>query len=547
MIVGGVAAGPKMAAKARRQDPDAEIVLITDEPVISYAACGTPYFLGGVAPLRESMMVRTPEQFAAATRVELLTGCRVTAIDPAGHTVNVTRLATGETFQRGYDKLGLATGARPFVPPLPGLDAEGVFTLRSVTDAFAIDDYITTWDVRRAVVAGAGFIGVELVENLRRRGLEVALVELAPQVLPPVDAIVAHAAAREIEAHGVELMLGAKVESCQKDHRGRLERVLTSRGPIDTPLLILGVGVRPNVELAREAGLAIGETGAIWVDDRMRTSDPDIYAAGDCAEQTHLVTGRPTWVPLGSTANKQGRVAAVNLTGGDDRFPGVLGTALVQVFGLNVGRTGLGERDITKLGLDAETVIVPQGDRPGYMPGAAEVTLILHAEKATRRVIGGQLFGPGEVSKRIDVLAVAISAGLTVDQVANLDLGYAPPYAPALDVVLTAANVMRSKLDARTAGVLPGALPAQLEAGCCLIDCREPEEFAAGHLPGARLLPLGCLPERCGELPADQEIVVYCKGGLRSAEALRRMKHAGLRRAKYLDGGIGTWPGPVER
>lgn len=545
VIVGGVAAGPKMAAKARREDPEVPIVLITDEPVISYAACGTPYFLGGVAPRRESMLVREADQFAADNRVEVLTRHRATAIDPAGHTVTVRNLETGESFTQPYAKLGLATGARPFVPPIRGLKAEGVFTLRSVVDAFAIDDYIRAHDVQRVVVAGAGFIGVEVVENFRRRGMAVTLVELAPQVLPPVDPVVAEAAAREIESHGVELLLGSRVEAVEADHRGRISRVVTDRGPIDTQMLILGVGVRPNAELAAEAGLTIGETGAIWVDPTMRTSDPDIYAAGDCAEQTHLVSGRPTWIPLGSTANKQGRTAAINLTGGHDTFPGVAGTALVQVFDLNIGRTGLQERDFARLGLAVETAIVPQGDRPGYMPGAAEIVLVLHAEQGTRRLLGAQAYGPGEVSKRIDVLAVALSAGMTVDQLASLDLGYAPPYAPALDVVITAANVLRNKLDQATPGIGPSAL-RECADGKCLVDCREPEEYAAGRLPGARLMPLRSIAERSGELDPEAEVVVYCKGGLRSAEAVRRLRHNGVKQAVYLDGGLTAWGGTVE-
>lgn len=475
----------------------------------------------------------------------MLTRHRATAIDPAAHTVAVRNLETGESFTQPYAKLGLATGARPFIPPIRGLRAEGVFTLRSVTDAFAIDDYVRAHDVQRVVVAGAGFIGVEVVENFRRRGMAVTLVELAPQVLPPVDPVVAEAAAREIESHGVELLLTSRVEAVEADHRGRITRVVTDRGPIDTQMLILGVGVRPNAELAAEAGLRIGETGAIWVDEAMRTSDPDIYAAGDCAEQTHLVSGRPTWIPLGSTANKQGRVAAVNMTGGHDTFPGVAGTALVQVFDLNIGRTGLQERDFARLGLAVETAIVPQGDRPGYMPGAAEIVLVLHAEQGTRRLLGAQAYGPGEVSKRIDVLAVALSAGMTVDQLAHLDLGYAPPYAPALDVVITAANVLRNKLDQATPGITPTAL-RECADGKCLVDCREPDEFAAGHLPGARLLPLRSIAERCGELDPEAEVVVYCKGGLRSAEAVRRLRHNGVKQAVYLDGGMTTWGGAVE-
>ncbi len=548
VIVGGVAAGPKMAAKARREDPDIPITLVTDESPISYAACGTPYYLGRTFSDPDKLLVRQADDFGRKNDVTMLTGHRATKVDPVAHTVEVLDKATGETKVLEYSKLGLATGARPFVPPLPGLPADGVFTLRSVTDAFAIDEYIDTHNARRAVVVGAGYIGLEVAEQFRERGLEVTVVELMPQVLPRFDVPLAGAVKTELERLGVEVLLETRVESLEVDHRNRVTGVKTSRGPLPADLVILSIGVRPNAELARDAGLAVGPTGAIAVDDHLRTSDPDIYAAGDCAEQHHLVSGKPCWIPLGSTANKQGRVAAVNLTGGDERFPGVIGTSLVRVGQLNVGGTGLSEMGLKEAGCDYESAIVPQGDRPGYMPGAAEVTLILHADRTTRKVLGAQLYGPGAVDKRVDILAVAITAGMTVDQVANLDLGYAPPFAPALDVVITAANALRNKLDQKTAGVLPHRLIEEPQGERVLLDCREPEEWAQGHLPDATLMPLGQIDQRCRELGnADgQEIVVYCKGGLRSAEGYRKLKRAGFDKVRYLDGGITCWCGPKE-
>lgn len=547
VIVGGVAAGPKMAAKARREDPDVPIILITDEEVISYAACGTPYFLGGVAPKRESMLVRTVDDFGTKNNVQMLVGHRATKIDTAAHTVDVIELATGKTQTIKYGKLGLATGASPIVPPMDGCDAAGVFTLRSVTDAYAIDDYIREHNVRHAVVAGAGFIGVEVVENLRERGIGVTLVELAPQILPPVDEAVSVQAIRELEEMGAEVMLSTKVEAFDCES-GRLSSVRTSRGPVRADLMIMGVGVRPNTQLAGDAGLALGLRGAIKVNQRMQTSDPDIYAAGDCAEQTHLISGQPVWVPLGSTANKQARVAATNMTGGYDTFPGVLGTALVRIGKLNIGRTGLQLRDLEQIGLQHyASCVVPMNDKPGYMPGSAPLVLILHAERSSRKVVGAQAFGQGEISKRIDILATAITAGMTVDQVANLDLGYAPPFAPAMDVVITAANVLRNKIDAKTESVLPCELRQTGLDGKVIVDCREPDEYAGGHLAGSRLMPLGALAERADELSPDDDVVVYCKGGLRSAEGYRKLKQAGLHNVCYLEGGITAWCGVVEQ
>ncbi|NUP98725.1 MAG: FAD-dependent oxidoreductase [Armatimonadetes bacterium] len=546
VIVGGVAAGPKMAAKARREDPDVPITLVTDESVISYAGCGTPYYLGRTFDQRDRLLVRTAEDFGQKNRVDMLLGHRAVALDPAAHTVTIKELTSGQERVLEYGKLGLATGARPFVPPLAGLPAEGVFTLRSVTDAFAIDDYINLHNARRVVIVGAGYIGLELAEQFRERHLEVTVVELMPQVMPRFDIPLACAVQEELERLGVEVLLETRVDGIETDHRQRVTGVRTSRGPLPADLVILSIGVRPNVELAKEAGLSIGTTGAIWVDDHLRTSDPDIYAAGDCAEQTHLIDGQPTWIPLGSTANKQGRVAAVNMTGGDEAFPGVLGTSLVRVGKLNVGGTGLTELALRKGGWDYESVLVPQGDRPGYMPGAAEVTLILHAERRTRKVLGAQLYGPGAIDKRVDVLATAVTAGLTVDQVANLDLGYAPPFAPALDVVITAANVLRSKLDHKTEGIMPHELAEQPQGeDRVVIDCREPAEWSQGHLPGATLVPLGQLPQRAGEFADHGEVVVYCKGGLRSAEGYRHLKRAGCKNVKYLHGGVSGWCGPL--
>lgn len=559
VIVGGVAAGPKMAAKARRENPDVPITLVTDEAVISYAACGTPYYLGHTFQDRQKLLVREAEDFGRKNAVTMLTGHRATKLDPAAHTLEVRNLADDTTQTLSYSKLGLATGASPVVPPLPGLPADGVFTLRSVTDAFAIEDYTNLYNPRRVVVIGAGFIGLEVAEQWAERGFEVTLIELLPQVLGPVDPPVAAAVHKELERLGIEVLVGTKVEGFTTDHRNRVTRVETSRGPVPAELVLLGVGVRPNTQLAVEAGLRIGETRAIWVDETMRTSDPDVYAAGDCAEQTHLITGQPAWVPLGSTANKQGRVAAINMTGGRARFPGILGTAMVRVGRLNVGRTGLGERELDRMGVEYESVMVPQADRPSYMPGSAEVVLILHAERATGRVLGGQVFGPGAMDKRIDILATALTAGMIVETLQNLDLGYAPPFAPAMDVIITAANVMEGKLQEKTAGVMPHRLAESLSAqgagpACILLDCRERDEWQEGRLPGAQLVPLGELSDRCrtGRWGGDGEsnggpVVVYCKGGLRSADAYRRLRQAGVEDVRYLDGGVTGWTADLER
>lgn len=548
VIVGGVAAGPKIAAKARRENPDIPITLITDEPIISYAGCGTPYYLGGTFKQRSQLLVRTVGDFCAKNDTTMLVEHRVTKIDREAHTLEVLDLNKQTTRTIAYSKLALATGASAFVPPLEGLPAEGVFVLRSVTDAFAIDDWINLHSVRQVAIVGAGYIGLEMAEQLRERGLQVSVIELAPQVLPRFDVTVAKAVERELERLGCEVLLDTKVSGVQTDHRNKVTAVRTSKGPVAAEMVILSIGVRANTGLAKDAGLTIGKTGAIWVDHHMRTSDPDIYAAGDCAEQTNRQTGEPCWVPLGSTANKQGRVAAVNMTGGHDHFPGVIGTALVRVGQVNVGVTGLGEMALVAGGYDYESVAVPVNDKPGYIPGSAELTLILHADRQSRKVLGAQCFGPGEVDKRIDILATAITAGMTIDDLANLDLGYAPPFAPAMDAVIVAGNVLRNKLDGRTASQLPPQLEADLEMRpIVLVDCREPDEYASGHLPGALLMPLGTIDKRAHELDPNAETVVYCKRGGRSASGYRKLKRAGLKNVRYLEGGTTGWTGRTER
>lgn len=548
VIIGGVAAGPKIAAKARREDPDLPITLVTDEPMISYAGCGTPYYLGGTFKRREQLLVRTVGDFCAKNETTMLVEHRAVSIDRAAHTVQVVNLTNGETKVLEYSKLAICTGATPFVPPIDGLPAEGVFTLRTVTDAFAIDDYMNLYNGRRAVVVGAGYIGLEMAEQFRERGLEVTVIELAPQVLPRFDQTVARAVERELERLGCDVLLGTQVTGIDKDHRGKVTAVRTSRGPVPADLVMMSIGVRPNVGLARDCGLELGKTGAIWVNPRMQTSDPDIYAAGDCVETVHRMTGEPTWIPLGSTANKMGRTAAINIVGGHDEFPGVVGTSLVRVGKMNVGVTGLGQMALDQGDYDYESVCVPQNDKPGYMPGSGELSLILHVDRQTRRVLGAQCFGDGEVDKRTDILAVAVTAGMSVDDLAQLDLGYAPPFAPAMDVVITAANVMRNKLAGCTASVMPPALAEEMARGeLQIVDCREIEEWNQGHLPGAVLMPLGQLPKRAADLDPSRDTVVYCKRGGRSASGYRKLRQAGLKRVRYLEGGTTTWTGDVEK
>jgi rhodanese-related sulfurtransferase len=365
---------------------------------------------------------------------------------------------------------------------------------------------------------------------------------MMPQILRMLDWEMARLVERYLESCGTTVLTDTKVASFEGDTR--VTGVITSRGRLPADLVILGIGVRPNVKLARAAGLDIGVTGAIKVDETMRTSDPDIYAAGDCVESPNLVTGKPCFVPMGSTANKQGRVAAINICGGQDRFPGILGSAVCKVFDFCVARTGLTEAAARELGYEAVTVLVPETDQPHYMPEAKPVIIKLVVDSRTRKLLGAQAVGPGAGDKRMDVAAMAITAGMTVDELAEADLCYAPPYSPALDNIITAANVARNKLDGLLSGVTPMEVKARLDAkqDFVLLDVRTPAEYEQERLAGSTLIPLGALRSRLGELPKDREIVAFCKVSLRGYEAARILQGAGFSRVRVLDGGVAAWP-----
>jgi NADPH-dependent 2,4-dienoyl-CoA reductase/sulfur reductase-like enzyme/rhodanese-related sulfurtransferase len=411
-----------------------------------------------------------------------------------------------------------------------------------VPDAEGIKALLAQAKPREVVMIGGGLIGVEAVEALVQCGCRVTLVEMMPQILRMLDWEMARLVERHMESHGVKVMTNIQVTSFEGN--GRVSAVATSQGRLPADLVILGIGVRPNVELARAAGLQIGPSGGIKVDDSLRTSDPEIYAAGDCVESTDLVTGKPCYTPMGSTANKQGRVAAINICGGQDRFPGVLGSTVCKVFDFCVARTGLAEAAARQRGYKTTTVLVPDSDRPHYMPIAKLVIIKLVVDSRTRKLLGAQAVGPGDGDKRMDVAAMAITGGMTVDQLSKIDLCYAPPYSPALDNIITAANVARNKLDGQMAGITPMEVEKRLEAkeDFVFLDVRSPVEHQQERLPGSTLIPLGALRSRLGELPKNKEIVTFCKVSLRGYEAAKILQGAGFSRVRVLDGGMAVWP-----
>jgi len=548
VIVGGVAAGPKVAAKVIRLMPHANVTVVEKGQFLSYAGCGLPYYISGQVKNHAELMstpmgaMRDAVFFQKVKNVRILSRTEATKIDRAARSVRVKELGSRREFDLEYDKLVLATGASPIRPSIPGHDLDNIFCLHGVQDAEGIKTGLSGERARDVVIVGGGLIGMETTEALARSGCRVTIVEMQPQTLGILDAEMARLVELHLESNGVKVLTNTKV--CAFEGDGKVHRVVTDRGTLAADLVIMGIGVRPNTALARAAGLEIGETGGIKVNEQMRTSDPDIYAAGDCVECTDILTGRPAYVPLGSTANKQGRVAAVNLCGGEDTFPGILGSTICKVFDYCVARTGLTERAARELGYTVTIALAPAPDRANYLSTARLLLLKLVVDRDTRRLLGVQAVGPGAADKRIDVAATAIAAGMTVDQVAGLDLGYAPPYSPAMDNLITAANVARNKLDGHMVGVSAEEVHRMLQdkKDFVFLDVRTPGEHDQVRLPGATLIPLATLRGRIEEIPKGKPIVTFGQISLRGYEAALILRASGFEDVRVLDGGIAMWP-----
>ena len=441
VVIGGVAAGMSAAAKARRVNREMEIVAYEKSGYVSYGSCGIPYFIKGDIEDVPDLVVRTPEQFARSG-IEVHVHHEVLKVDTEGRTVLVRDLETGQEFGDHYDKLILTTGGRATKPPIPGIDLKHIYTLRVVEDAVAVRSFLRERKPERAVIVGGGYIGLEMAEALSPYVSDLTVVEMLPQVLPNMDEEFATMAAEEIQRNGVKLALESPVEAFY-GRNGEVRAVIAGGKTYPADLVILSVGVRPNAALARDAGIALGPTGAVAVNDRQETNVPGVYSAGDVAEAYHLVTGKPAYIPLGTTANKQGRVAGENAAGGKATFGGVVGTAVVKVFGLEVARTGLTVREAEKEGFDVATATIKSISRAHYYPGHKPLHVKLVFERGTKRLLGAQMVGQEGAALRIDVLAAALHAHWTVEDVGNLDMAYAPPFAPVWDPILIAANVAK--------------------------------------------------------------------------------------------------------
>lgn len=550
VVVGGVAGGMSFAARARRLSEEAEIVVLERDEYVSFANCGLPYHLAGEIPDRASLLLHTPASLAASLALDVRTGHEVVSVDTANRSVRVRRRADGTEYDEAYDALVLSTGATPLVPPIPGVDLPQVRVLRTVPDVDGLRALVEA-GARRAVVAGAGFIGLEVAEALRHRGLEVAVVDLADQVLPPLDPEMAVAVEQALVGAGVDVRTSTSVTAVEPDDgtpadgaaddgpRGAVRVRLSDGAVLPADLVLLSVGVRPETTLARAAGLTLGERGTVHVDEHLRTSDPHVYAVGDAVEVVDAVTGAPAAVPLAGPANRQGRAAANHLFGRRGGATPVLGTAIVRVFDTVAASTGRSEKALRQAGIAHHVVHLHPGHHAGYYPGARALHLKLVFAPGGQ-VLGAQATGSEGVDKRIDVVATAIRAGMTVEDLAELELAYAPPFGSAKDPV-NMAGFMASNVLAGDLTVWRGRDLGTLPDGAVLLDARSPKEFAAGHLPGALNIPHTDLRARLTEVPAGVPVRVYCASGFRSYLALRVLRQSGWDDVASLSGGLATF------
>ncbi|NKN32102.1 FAD-dependent oxidoreductase [Marichromatium bheemlicum] len=559
VVIGGSAAGPKAAAKARRLDEHASITLIQKEADLSMASCGFPYYVGGVFDDRSQLIctpagiVRDPNFFQKAKAIEALVETEATHIDRTAKTVTCTHLPSGESRTLPYDRLVIATGATPLRPPVPGTELDGIHTLQSLGDADALRAIRDAGKVRKAVIVGGGLIGFEVCEALHLAGIQTTVIEKTDSILPFLDPQLAHLVANEVRRQGADIITGNGVAAFLGEE-GKLAGVKLDNGTeLPCELAVVAVGVRPNIALAEAAGLEIGALGGIKVNAQMQTSDPDIYAAGDCVECRSLITGEQVRAPYGDLANLQGRVIGQNLIEPDSAsFPGITHTGICKVFDYTIGFTGLNAAQARASGItDIETVTISGLDIPGYMGGKVLISQMV-AERTTGRIIGFQCIGPGDASKRVATVAMAIRGGLGIEELTNADLPYAPPYSLALDHVIVSAHVLENKLKGLMQGLSAAELKQRVDSGaeCFIIDTRTPQEYEEERLGiGEHLIPVGALRSRLDELPADksQEIILYCKVSMRGYEAAAALKANGWTNVKVLEGGILAWPYPREK
>ncbi len=521
VIVGGVAGGATAAARIRRLDEKAQITIFERSGFVSYANCGLPYYIGGVIEDQEELTLQTPESFGSRFRVNVKVLHEVVGIDAVRKKVTVTNLKTGEVFEEGYDKLLLSPGAQPFKPDLKGLDSKRIFMLRTVEDTLRIKEYVDTAHPQNVVIAGGGFIGLEMAENLTELGLNVTIIQSAKQLMNPFDRDMASFIHAETRKHGIRLLLGYSVVGFE-DNGEKIEVLADGIAPIGADMVLLAIGVVPDSGLAKSSGLTLGLKGSIVVNEKMQTSAPDIYAVGDAVQVTHFVTGKDSLISLAGPANKQGRIAADNICGIDSTYKGSQGSSIIKIFDLTAACTGINEETAKRHGIDYDKVILSPTNHAGYYPGGKPMTIKIIFEKATYRLLGAQIVGYDGVDKRIDVLATAIRAKMSAIDLKDLDLAYAPPYSSAKDPVNMAGYI----IDNIANGIvkqwyLEDEQDLPRDGSVTLLDTRTVGEYKRGHVEGFCNIPVDDLRVRLGELDKDKPVYVICQSGLRSYIATR--------------------------
>lgn len=531
LIIGGVAAGTKTAAKIKREDPLARVTLLTKSRDVSYAGCGLPYYVGDVIHDKASLIVNTPESFSKLTGVTVVTLTEAVSVDREAKKVIARGVEDGQEHTYHYDKLVIATGARPAKPPVEGTDLEGVYFMRTPEDAIAVRGAVDQGGVKRAVVAGAGLIGLEVAENLAARGAMVSVIDMADQILPGFDREMADYVENWLADHDIMTFTGTRLEAILGE--GHVQKVKTSRRAMKADLVVLAAGIRPNTEFLKDSGIELWPDGTIRVDEYLRTCDENIYALGDCASVTNRLTGQRAWSPMGSSANMEGRIAARNICGERVKYPGVLGTAVAKLPQLNVGRTGLSEKDAKALGHDVVTALCVVDDKASYYPGFSNFIIKLTADRTTDQFLGIQVLGSGAVDKVVDIAVMALSMKAKVSDMEDLDLAYAPPFSTAIHPLVTAVNVLKNKMTGRMDSMTPAQFAAGEAEGWDIVDLGK-----APSIDGARFVQLEDVKPGYDGLSKDKPLLLVCTRGRRAYMSQVQLKASGYENTKVLEGGL---------
>lgn len=530
LVIGGVAAGTKTAAKLKRENRDFNVTLITKGENISYAGCGLPYYVGGVIEDKSDLIVNTPKSFSELTQVEVKTSVEALEIDRDKKIVKAFDIQNKEEIIFNYDKLVIATGADPIKPPIEGIDLEGVYYMRTPDDAIAVREVVETNNVKRAVVVGGGFIGLEVAENLHEMGVKTTLVEAMDHIMPGFDDEVSSYVENELIENGIMVLTGERLTSIEGDEK--VSKVRTDKRAMKADMIVMSVGIRANSNIAETCGLELEANKTIKVNEYMQTNDENIYAVGDCVTVKNILSGKPAWSPMGSSANKEGRCLAKTLAGKKTEFNGVLGTGIVKLLNLNAARTGLTEKEALNLGYNVESVLVPIDDKAHYYPDSKMIIIKLISDKDNKKVLGAQVFGEGNVDKHIDVISTAITFNATINDLQNLDLAYAPPFSTAIHPVGHAANVLLNKIDGDVKTLRYEEFLNNQES-YKLADVNK-----TPRLEGVTYIDLAQLNGKLDEFELDDKILLVCARGKRAYLAYNRMKHFGYKDVQVLEGGL---------